>query len=801
MVLLDESQDVLMLVTNSLKGDLCSPVQFNVGLALTALGNIASQDMARDLASEVEKLLQSTNPYIRKKAALCSTRILRKNPDLSENFAERIKALVQDRNHGVLLAGITAMIELLDVAPQYIPAFRRLVPAIIRILKSLVLSGYAPEHDIYGITDPFLQVKLLRLLAVLGRGSAEASEQMSDTLAQVATNTEASKTAGNAILYEVVLTIMSIQSEQGLRVLAVNTLGRFLSSRDNNIRYVALNTLSRVVAYDVQAVQRHRATVIECLRDPDISIRRRALELAYALINESNIKVLARELINFLIVADAEFKPDLTTKICAVVDKYAPSPRWHVDTLVMVLTHAGDLVRDEIPASLVALVAHNPDVHEYAVRRLYHALRSENSQALVQVGLWCIGEFGDSLVRGSRGDGELDDPVTEPEVVALIRDVLASPFTTDRTREYALTALIKLTTRLTAASVPDITQLINAYRRSNHLDIQQRACEFSTLLTLNALRPALLEPMPVPDKPVLNVPGEGGESAGSAGAAAAAASSSSSTSAAASAAAAAPRPAAKSSSTAATASSSSPPQSKGSSDLLGLGDVFGDSAPATGSGGGGGGGGASSALDLLGVFGGGGGAPATHTQQSHTTQAAAPAKALTDANMLLDLIGGGPSNPPPQQQQQQQQSAAHNPLGDIFGGGGAPAPAPAPVAAAAPAGGSIVGFSKDGLTITFDTLKAPGNPSMTKITATFVSTHPTTLANFVFLAAVPKYIKMQLLPATSPELPPNSKVTQVINVANSLHGQKPVLFRIKLEFDRDGVHHVEGADVAFPAHI
>lgn len=105
-----------------------------------------------------------------------------------------------------------------------------------RSLKSLVLSGYAPEHDVNGLTDPFLQVALLRLLRVLGKGSAEVSDQMNDILAQVATNTEASKNVGNAILYEAVLTIVETEAESGLRVLAINILGRFLANRDNNIR-------------------------------------------------------------------------------------------------------------------------------------------------------------------------------------------------------------------------------------------------------------------------------------------------------------------------------------------------------------------------------------------------------------------------------------------------------------------------------------------------------------------------------------------------------------------------------------
>ena len=60
--------------------------------------------------------------------------------------------------------------------------------------------------------------------------------------------------------------------------------------QDNNIRYVALNTLAKVVGIDTAAVQRHRSTIVDCVKDADVSIRRRALELVYALVNESNIQ-------------------------------------------------------------------------------------------------------------------------------------------------------------------------------------------------------------------------------------------------------------------------------------------------------------------------------------------------------------------------------------------------------------------------------------------------------------------------------------------------------------------------------
>ncbi|THG99155.1 hypothetical protein EW026_g3143 [Hermanssonia centrifuga] len=444
MLLLDESQEVLTLVTNSLKNDMNHTNMYAVGLALCTFADIASEEMSRDLANEIEKLLGSSNTYIRKKA----------------------------------------------------------VPLLVRHLKALVTTGYSPEHDVSGITDPFLQVKILRLLRLLGRGDAQASETMNDILAQVATNTESSKNVGNSILYETVMTVLEIEADSGLRVMAINILGKFLSNRDNNIRYVALNTLNKVVSIDTNAVQRHRNIILDCLRDGDISIRRRALELSYALINESNVRVLIRELLAFLEVADDEFKLGMTTQICLAAERFAPNKRWHIDTVLRVLKLAGNFVREEILSAFIRLVAYTPELQGYTASKLYTALRSDISQeSLTLAATWVIGEYSEILLEGGLVDEDQAKPVTDAELIELLVSTLDSPYANYLTRQFVMTAITKISARPTTSAPQQerIQTILASYTTSPELEIQQRAVEFANLFNLGEIRAGVLERMPAPE--------------------------------------------------------------------------------------------------------------------------------------------------------------------------------------------------------------------------------------------------------------------------------------------------------------
>ena len=500
MILLDERQEVTMLVTNSIKNDLGHKNHFIVGLGLCALGNICTAEMARDVAPEVAALLASKNSYIRKKAALCAIRVVKKVPELAEGFLENASALLADRHHGVLLCAVTLALQLCYVDANHATTFRKHVPILVRILKSLIHSGYSAEHDVGGHADPFLQVKMLRLFRVLGAGDAEASDAMSDILANVASNTDGSKNAGNAILYEAVESIMGVESVGGLRVLAINILGRFLANKDNNIRYVALNTLAKVVAVDTQAVQRHRHTIVECVKDSDVTIRRSALQLVYNLVNENNIVTLAKELLDYLTVADLEFKADLCRRIAELVARFAPSKRWHVDTLVELMSKGGAHVADEECRAFAHLVSATPELQGYAGRALYKAsfeMRGESGWKLAAVAAWVVGEYGDAVVsRSNRLEDEEGFVASPKDLVSLLESIVLDAAVPHAVKQVVVTALAKLSVRF-PSEASDVKRAVSHATDSLNLELQQRSCEFIKIFERGpSLTGPLLERMP-----------------------------------------------------------------------------------------------------------------------------------------------------------------------------------------------------------------------------------------------------------------------------------------------------------------
>lgn len=136
------------------------------------------------------------------------------------------------------------------------------------------------------------------------------------------------------------------------------------------------------------------------------------------------------------------------------------------------------------------------------MQKLYANLKDDISQeGLNLAGAWVIGEFGDALLRGGQHDEE--EPakeVKQSEIVDLFTAILNSSYAGQTVKEYIITSIMKLTTRLTEpAQIERLRRLLESNNVNLDIEIQQRAVEYGSLFAYDQIRRGVLERMPPPE--------------------------------------------------------------------------------------------------------------------------------------------------------------------------------------------------------------------------------------------------------------------------------------------------------------
>ncbi|CUS21499.1 LAQU0S03e03972g1_1 [Lachancea quebecensis] len=533
MILLDENQEILTLLTNMLNNDLNHPNRYVVSLALSTLGSLMSPELARDLYSDVENILaHSKDDFLVKKALQCAAKLIQRDASLVEVFHSYISSRLvsnQPSSHGVLL-GVAKLCQATIAAkemyeydnyPEILQSMIQSVPEFFALLQDMNSTNFNPEHDVAGTCDPFLQVELLytiRLLFELAPHETESyKDKLNDLLTKIATNSDGTKNSAHAVLYECVRTIFALQLDQSLKVLGVNVLAKFLSGKDNNTKYVALNTLLHVVPQEPQAVQKHRKFISKCLFDPDISIKTRAVELTFAILNNSNIKELIEELIAFLKLTSEDEK-DLVAyvveHIIGLFEQYKlGNEKWALEATVNMLMIVGEHISLEKLSDILIMINNAQDLNHKVqiIRRILDIsfAKSEESVSSANVGwklvsAWCVGEYGDTLLENNI---YLDTELTE--YLRTLDGLYSDDY---RITGYVLTAALKLSSRLQNPScIEELRQIIKGHTKDTNLMIQTKSVQYAILFNLPAKeKHDILGAMPLFEKKAKNgVPAAG----------------------------------------------------------------------------------------------------------------------------------------------------------------------------------------------------------------------------------------------------------------------------------------------------
>ncbi|KAJ4724959.1 AP-2 complex subunit alpha [Melia azedarach] len=498
--LLNENHDFLRLAINTVRNDIIGRNETFQCLALTMVGNIGGREFAESLAPDVQKLLISSScrPLVRKKAALCLLRLYRKNPDVVnvDGWADRMAQLLDERDLGVLTSSMSLLVALVSNNHE---AYWSCLPKCVKILERLARNQDVPqEYTYYGIPSPWLQVKTMRALQYFPTvEDPNTRRSLFEVLQRILMGTDVVKNvnknnASHAVLFEALALVMHLDAEKEMMSQCVALLGKFIAVREPNIRYLGLENMTRMLMVtDVQdIIKRHQAQIITSLKDPDISIRRRALDLLYGMCDVSNAKDIVEELLQYLSTADFAMREELSLKAAILAEKFAPDLSWYVDVILQLIDKAGDFVSDDIWFRVVQFVTNNEDLQPYAAAKAREYLdKPAIHETMVKVSAYLLGEYSHLLARRPG--------CTPKDIFSIIHEKL--PTVSTSTVAILLSTYAKILMHTQPAD-PELQKQIwaifNKYESCIDVEIQQRAVEYFALSRKGASLMDILAEMP-----------------------------------------------------------------------------------------------------------------------------------------------------------------------------------------------------------------------------------------------------------------------------------------------------------------
>ncbi|KAJ0257827.1 hypothetical protein HA466_0086280 [Hirschfeldia incana] len=485
---LDEDHDLIILIVNTIQKDLRSDNYLVVCAALNAVCRLINEETIPAVLPQVVDLLNHQKEAVRKKAIMALHRFHRKSPSSVSHLVSNFRRKLCDNDPGVMGA---TLCPLFDLISEDVDSYKDLVSSFVSILKQVTERRLPKSYDYHQMPAPFIQIKLLKIMALLSSGDKSASEMMYMVLGDLFRKCDSSTNIGNAILYECIRCISCIIPSPQLLEAAAETISKFLKSDSHNLKYMGIDGLGRLIKISSDIAEQHQLAVIDCLEDPDDTLKRKTFELLYKMTKSSNVEVIVDRMIDYMIsISDNHYKTEIASRCVELAEQFAPSNQWFIQIMNKVFEHAGDLVNIKVAHNLMRLIAEgfgeDDDDADNKLRlsavESYLQIISEPKlpSLFLQVISWVLGEYGtaDGKYSASYISGKLCD--------------VADAYSSDETvKGYAVSALMKIYAFEIASGrkvdvLPECQSLIEELLASHSTDLQQRAYELQALLALDA---------------------------------------------------------------------------------------------------------------------------------------------------------------------------------------------------------------------------------------------------------------------------------------------------------------------------
>ncbi|XP_061170774.1 AP-4 complex subunit epsilon-1-like [Saccostrea echinata] len=445
MLLLHQDDELTLLLMNTIQKDLHSTNILDNCIALSAVCHLVSSDInvISMFLPLVQKKLQHPRELVRMKAACCILRFIKTIPSYQRHLQDNIRKLLYDKDPGVMSIGIKIQLELLRGGNQN---SQNLTSDLIKIQQQIMNRSLPASFEYHGIPLPWLQIDILRVLAVLGRESKKNSEDMYPLLRDLLDKINMREKMAYALMYECIVTITSIFPHQGLLSEASIRVKKFISSTSYVLKYIGVRALTHLITVSPESTTDCQMIVVELLDDPDPAIQSKTVDLLYSMANESNVKVVCSKLVEHLDRPGSNFtKSELVRKIVSLTEnKYNLDGGWVIDITLMILK----VESNNLPENLVERLLNNlvkildlpvqssrvPETIQHAVKKSVQGLFQENcSKELVCIATWILSECS-SLLKN----------MPEDKVMSLLQKQFLRPSLDVSTRLWILSCMTNL---------------------------------------------------------------------------------------------------------------------------------------------------------------------------------------------------------------------------------------------------------------------------------------------------------------------------------------------------------------------
>jgi AP-4 complex subunit epsilon-1 len=196
------------MLVNQMQRDLQSPNVLECSGGLIACISIITSDMVPAVSNEVTKLLTHESATIRKKAIIALHRFHQLAPEavLDTELQDHLRKLLCDKDPSVMGSSLNVMEALSLTNPL---PFKDLVPSLVSILKQIGEHRLPSEYDYHRVPAPWMQIRLVRILGILGRADAAVSSGMYEILSDSMKKADTGINCGYAIVYVLFLYVIS----------------------------------------------------------------------------------------------------------------------------------------------------------------------------------------------------------------------------------------------------------------------------------------------------------------------------------------------------------------------------------------------------------------------------------------------------------------------------------------------------------------------------------------------------------------------------------------------------------------